>query len=60
MRDPNEELQQDTQEDIRYMESAEEHESTPSAGDEPLVAFSLTQNTIGSNRINIKDESARV
>ena len=35
MQDPNQELQQDTQEDIRYMESAEEHESKPSAGDEP-------------------------
>lgn len=37
MRDPNEELQQDTQEDIRYMESAEEHESKLSAGDKPVL-----------------------
>lgn len=35
MQDPNQELQHDTQEEIKYMESAEEHESKPSAGDEP-------------------------
>ena len=35
MRDPDQILQQDTQEDIRYMESAEEHESKESASDEP-------------------------
>lgn len=37
MRDPEPQLQQDTAEDVRYMESHEEHESKPSAGDEPKL-----------------------